>query len=166
MAGAWGHSSYNMLHNYVNCVVNYSYATAHILLITQTFSELSLWQQHCLLRWQHAFREYDHHAGDGDYECGTFFSRWTWIQFVGQKPLILFCVTRWPALVGSWLGSHHVASPITGAMTACFFVGTRVTQEGWGGSQGQGVGNKLKRICMRDYYQNFFTDNFRNSKKI
>ena len=26
--------------------------------------------------------------------------------------------------------------------------------------------NKLKRICMRDYYQNFFTQNFKNSKQI
>ena len=26
--------------------------------------------------------------------------------------------------------------------------------------------NKLKRICMKDYYQNFFSENFKNSKKI
>ena len=26
--------------------------------------------------------------------------------------------------------------------------------------------NKLKRICMRDHYQKFFSDNFRNSKQI
>ena len=26
--------------------------------------------------------------------------------------------------------------------------------------------NKLKRICMQDYYQNYFTQNFRNSKEV
>ena len=26
--------------------------------------------------------------------------------------------------------------------------------------------NKLKRICMKDHYQKFFTENFHNSKKI
>ena len=26
--------------------------------------------------------------------------------------------------------------------------------------------NKLKRICMKDYYQKFFSENFRNSKQI